>query len=71
MNKYTRGAFDDLIQNAAMDLAIARAKNREAQQKANKTTDRGGAFMVALTGDLTFLEIDTIDDFTYQMMEDE
>jgi hypothetical protein len=71
MNKYTRGAFDDLIQNAAVDLAITRAKNREAQHKANKTTDRGGALMASLTGDSTWLALDTVDDKTYQMMEDE
>lgn len=69
--KYSRGAFDDLRMDAAMQLAITRAKNREAQQKVNKTTDRGGSFMVALTGGLTFLALDTVDDFTYQMMEDD
>lgn len=67
--KYPCGAFDDLKND--VELNMIRAKNREAERLTNNTTSRGGAFLVALTGDLTFLAVDTIDDFTYQMMEDD
>lgn len=67
--KYPCGAFDDLRND--VELAMIRAKNRDAERRANKITDRGGALMVALTGDTTFLAIDTVDDVTYQTMEDD